>query len=125
MHVGTYLNAFLMLNPNMVLKFNKFDIFDNFVTFLNCHLLKPFACKVFTGNSLYFVFPPCGQNMGKSPFLCISFALKDAHQLSQCTARLHTHSTIRTCGPSFFFVSLRTLAINPKLFSTLEKQNGR
>ena len=40
------MNAFLMVIPNIVMRFQNSDIFENFVTFLNCRLLTPAACKV-------------------------------------------------------------------------------
>ena len=35
-----------MVIPNFVTRFHNVDIFDNFVTCLNCRLLTPAACKV-------------------------------------------------------------------------------
>ena len=39
--ICTYLNAFLTVIPNIVTRFHDFDIFDNFVKYLNCCLLMP------------------------------------------------------------------------------------
>ena len=44
-HVGTHLNAFLMVIPNMVMKFHNFDIFTKFVKFLT-YLSSAIACRV-------------------------------------------------------------------------------
>ena len=42
-HVCTYINAFLMVIPNIFTKFQNLDIFEHFVTFLDCRLLVPAA----------------------------------------------------------------------------------
>ena len=43
---GTYLNAYRMVIPNVVTKFQNFDIFETFVKFLTCRLLTPAVLKV-------------------------------------------------------------------------------
>ena len=45
-HICTYFNAFFMVIPNIVTKFQNFDIFENFVTTLTCGLLTPAAWNV-------------------------------------------------------------------------------
>ena len=53
-HVGTHVNAFLMVIPNMVMKFHNFDIFYNiFYNFLTRRQHSPAACKVLTLSLLY------------------------------------------------------------------------
>ena len=47
-HVWTNLNAFLMVIPNIVTKFQNFDIFEHFLTFCYCRLLPPAAWKGLT-----------------------------------------------------------------------------
>ena len=48
-YIGTYLNAFLMVIPNMVMKFNNFDLFYQICTHFD--LSSALACRVlsFTG----------------------------------------------------------------------------
>ena len=50
MHVCTYLNVFLIVSPNIVLKFTNFHILSHFrdkFTYLACRLLMTAAWKVF------------------------------------------------------------------------------
>ena len=54
-HICTYLNAFLMVIQNIVTKFQKFDIFDHFVTLLTRRLLIPAMWKVLISNNILSV----------------------------------------------------------------------
>ena len=48
-HVGTYLNVFLMVIPNMDMKFQNVDIFDRICQILN--LSSALACRMESVNT--------------------------------------------------------------------------
>ena len=45
-HVCTYLNAFFMVNPNVLIKINNFDIFEGRIVFTNFELSSVHACRM-------------------------------------------------------------------------------
>ena len=83
-HVCTHFNAFLMMFPNMVMKFYNFDIFDKFVTFLTCRLHSPAAWKALT---------LCGYKLWVTVG-CIIFWREKCQVLTPCGKYffMHTHA---------------------------------